>query len=582
MSIFTDVYVKAPKRSRIPLSHKVSMTTDFGKLTPILAIDCVPGDVFKLKSAVTIQTMPLLAPVLDNIEVRVDYFFVPNRLLWDSWSDFITAGPNGLDHPIHPYVLNSQVGFAADPKTGDIDPTNGIGSIADYFGLPVNIPGSQSPTGEDKVVSDNEHFNALPFRAYRKIWNEYYRDQNLQEEATEFTGSGHDVHEKYDIYYRGVKKDYFTSALPWAQRGPQVTIPLGDRAPVKAGAAPESERFYNGGIASNNSYHSFDTVSNVGDIKPLDFEVNSAYSTQYGREVSGPLVYYPSSDPRNNILFHNHDIAPQALLDSAINNSPDGFVYADLSASSGISINELRRLTAVQKWLEVNARGGARYIEQILAHFGVRTPDFRLDRPEYLGGTKSQILINKVTQTSATEASSPLGNFAGDGVMASLNSARKYRCDEHGWIIGIMSILPYNTYMEGIPRAFSRSDVFDYYFPEFQHLGEQAILNKELYGYYDQFFNPDGIFGYAPRYSEYKFMPNRLAGNLRGNMAYWSTGRFFGYEPALGPYFINTAYWREQYDRIFGTTDMTDNFVVSIYNKVDAKRPMKRHVNPSL
>lgn len=580
MSIFTDVYVKAPKRSRIPLSHKVSMTTDFGKLTPILAIDCVPGDVFKLKSAVTIQTMPLLAPVLDNIEVRVDYFFVPNRLLWDSWSDFITAGPDGLEHPIHPYVLNHQVGFAADPESGDIDPTNGIGSIADYFGLPVNIPGSQSPTGEDMVVSNSEHFNALPFRAYRKIWNEYYRDQNLQEEDPEFTGSGQDGKEKYDIYYRGVKKDYFTSALPWAQRGPQVTIPVGGAQPVKYGSQLD---FVETQLSENYSYES---ASERDLVNPhVDFESGSYI---YPRQEGRVFVTVDPNDPEEVTLQHKHEIWKPDLGEALKGSSSDnpnvpyqGF-YVDLSEASGISINELRRLTAVQKWLEVNARGGARYIEQILAHFGVRTPDFRLDRPEYLGGTKSQILINKVTQTSATEASSPLGNFAGDGVMASLNSARKYRCDEHGWIIGIMSILPYNTYMEGIPRAFSRSDVFDYYFPEFQHLGEQAILNKELFGYSDQFVDPDGVFGYAPRYSEYKFMSNRLAGNLRGNMAYWSTGRWFGSQPALGPYFINTAYWKQQYDRIFGTLNMTDNFVVSIYNKVDAKRPMKRHVNPSL
>ena len=550
MSIFTDLYIKKPKRSKQVLDHPYITTTDFGRIIPVLLEDLVPGDVFKCKSAVQLKLLPTLAPLMTGIEVRIDYFFVPNRLVWDDWETFITGGEDGTDSPIWPYI-----------QYGESDFDNTIGSLWDYFGLPPYIdPGAR---GNDDALNFNDdcYVSALPFRAYNLIWNEYYRDQNLQSEVTFDKTSGLDDQSPFYLLYRGLKKDYFTSALPWAQRGPAVTIPVGDSAPVKGDINIAST--INGITTTNGAYHKSSNQSqNVSDGDAQFF--------------GGALMSGADS------AVHTHGITPTS---ASVSSSATHDLEADLSEATGITINELRRLTSVQKWLERNARAGSRYVEQILAHFGVRTPDYRLQRPEYLGGEKQVIGMAEVLQTSET-ANSPQGSRAGVGFGNMLAKTRKYFAQEHGMVIGLMSIIPAsNLYCDGVQRKWTRQTKFDYFFPEFQYLGEQAILNKEVYAYIKPGYDQEGTFGYTPRYAEYRYHPGEITGQMRTSQAFWHLGRIFNNPVNLNQTFISTYYdlQSDQYDRIFPTSeDLGDRFSVIIQHFERLKRPMAKNPNPLL
>lgn len=557
MSIFTNLFVKPPKSSKINLSHDVSLTTDFGKLIPIYLEDVVPGDRFRISTEMVIKMLPTLAPVFSGIECRVDYFFVPNRILWNEWQDFITGGVDGTELPVMPTLSLTESGVLSHCA---------LGSLCDYFGLPAVIPpgvrGNESTLTPDYQVLNQ--CSILPFRAYAMIWNEYYRDQNLQDELLISLGSGPDTTTPIDLQYRGLKKDYFTSSLPWAQRGPQVDIPLSGSAPVVT--HPSGEGLV-GETEGNGSFY------------PSSSVVSSRVNTQlagYGGETIGMNGAFMSDNVVTDRQWtHTHGLSRQNL--------PDYEGVADLSEASAISINELRRLSAVQRWLEKNARAGSRYVEQILSHFGVRTPDYRLDRPEYLGGNKSVIGMSEVYQTSESNES-PQGNRAGVGFGASLNRSRSFRCDEHGWIMGIMSIIPQrNVYADGVERKWTRNDKFDFFFPTFQFLGEQAIKNKEIFAYKQEAYDSEGDFGYTPRYAEYRYHPSRITGEMRSTMAYWHLGRLFNVGPHLNGNFINSKESLGQYDRIFPTDEqLGDRFIVQMRNHVFAKRPMVKNPNPSL
>lgn len=557
MSIFTNLFVKPPKSSKINLSHDVSLTTDFGKLIPIYLEDVVPGDRFRISTEMVIKMLPTLAPVFSGIECRVDYFFVPNRLLWNEWQDFITGGVDGTELPVMPTLSLTETGVLSHC---------GIGSLCDYFGLPAVIPpGVRGNVGT--LTPDYQVLNQcsiLPFRAYAMIWNEYYRDQNLQDELLISLGSGPDTTTPIDLQYRGLKKDYFTSSLPWAQRGPEVDIPLSGAAPLKkvSGYTPD---FF------TDPQDTFQTQEGAALI-PGRQDATWNDGNTYEKVLNAP------TSSGYTVMEHNHTINNSEFIDN-IRNS----LTADLSAASAISINELRRLNAVQRWLEKNARAGSRYVEQILSHFGVRTPDYRLDRPEYLGGNKSVIGMSEVYQTSESNES-PQGNRAGVGFGASLNRSRSFRCDEHGWIMGIMSIIPQrNVYADGVERKWTRNDKFDFFFPTFQYLGEQAIKNKEIFAYKQETYDSEGDFGYTPRYAEYRYHPSRITGEMRSTMAYWHLGRLFNVGPHLNGNFINSRESLGQYDRIFPTDEhLGDRFIVQMRNHVFAKRPMVKNPNPSL
>lgn len=560
MSIFTNLYVKPPKSSRINLSHDVSLTTDFGKLIPIYLEDVVPGDRFKISTEMQIKMLPTLAPVQTGIECRVDYFFVPNRLLWNSWEDFITGGVDGTDLPLSPTIHRNG---------GDLYSYFEIGSLADYFGLPVAVPaGIRGTSALTPDLNELKKISALPFRAYAMIWNEYYRDQNLQNELVISKNSGLDSTTPLVLQYRGLKKDYFTSALPWAQRGPQVDIPLTGSVPLEHDFEPGD----NMKTTTNLGYRASD-----GSRLGANTSTSAAF-TNFSDVSSEDVELTAALNQERKSFFHEHNIPIDQLADELVDK-----MRGDLTDVSAVTINELRRLNAVQRWLERNARAGSRYVEQILSHFGVRTPDYRLDRPEYLGGNKSVIGMGEIFQTSESNES-PQGNRAGVGFGASLNRSRSFRCDEHGWIMGIMSIIPQrNVYADGIERKWTRSDKFDYFFPSFQFLGEQSIKNREIFGYAQDSYNPEGDFGYTPRYAEYRYHPSKVCGEMRGSMSYWHLGRLFNLAPALNGNFINSYQSLGQYDRIFPTDEqLGDRFIVQMRNHVYARRPMVKNPNPSL
>lgn len=550
MSIFTDLYIKKPKRSKQVLDHPYITTTDFGRIIPVLLEDLVPGDVFKCKSAVQLKLLPTLAPLMTGIEVRIDYFFVPNRLVWDDWETFITGGEDGTDAPLWPFVATDQSDVETD-----------IGSLWDYFALPATIPEGDRGNVQE-LYADGLSVSALPFRAYNLIWNEYYRDQNLQSEISFDKTSGVDTQSPCYLLYRGLKKDYFTSALPWAQRGPAVTIPVGDTAPVTGKIDVPVQMITN----DARDYYQDPAHSTPAVASDAQFDENGRLTGQTGSS--------------SFTAYHRH-----AIVGTARSEGTDVDLEADLSEATGITINELRRLSSVQKWLERNARAGSRYVEQILAHFGVRTPDYRLQRPEYLGGEKQVIGMAEVLQTSET-ANSPQGSRAGVGFGNMLAKSRKYYAQEHGMVIGLMSIIPAsNLYCDGVQRKWSRLTKFDYFFPEFQYLGEQSILNKEIFGYHAYNYNWDDSFGYTPRYAEYRYHPGEITGQMRTSQAYWHLGRIFNNPVHLNQEFITTGVplQSKQYDRIFPTSeDLGDRFSVVIQHYERLKRPMAKNPNPLL
>lgn len=548
MSIFDSIKVPKPKRSTFDLSHDVKLTTDFGRLTPFLCTEVMPGDSFKCESQVFARLAPMQAPVLQKMDVYTHYFFVPYRLLWSKWEEFITGGEDGLSMPAKPYVTLDQL---EEWKALN------IGSLADHLGLPIELP--------DKRLNGSIKVDDLPFRAYALIWNEWYRDQNLQEEIDiDFDMSGQvepstASGRRYFIQNRCWKKDYFTSSLPWPQRGPDMRLPMsGD---------PTLQRL---------SHKSPVMLQGGGSFTPTETMSLGVRKGDGGKD--NQLIAENRNGQQTDI-----SINPQQFLVNAENLGP--------------TINEFRRSLAIQKWLEANARGGSRYIEQILSHFGVVSSDARLQRPELLGGGKSPVLISEVVQTSpasGTESqnSDVLGGMGGHGVSAQNSHGFKRYFEEHGLLIGIMSFMPKASYDLGVQRMWSRFDKYDYPWPEFANLGEQEVLQQELYAKEDG--TPEAIFGYVPRYAEFKYMPSQIHGDFRFTMSYWHMGRAFSNPPQLNSDFVqcgstpSSGNQSQQLalDRIFaykGTNQAYfDHIWVQVYNKILAKRPLPYYGTPQI
>nr|DAP21876.1 MAG TPA: Capsid protein [Microviridae sp.] len=538
-NIFNSVKLKRPKRNVFNLSYESKLTVNAGELVPIMCKPVVPGDKFRVNTEMLVRLAPLVAPMMHRVNVFTHYFFVPNRLVWNQWEDFITKGVDGTDTPAFPTLKL--------PTT--VDTANGHrffgdSSLWDYLGLPsLNQIGNatfqtQSPNGVKAPVG--YEVSALPFRDYLLIYNEYYRDQNLTSEI-EFSRDGGSTeaiatNPLLMLRRRAWEKDYFTSALPWVQRGPEVTVP----------------------------------VSGAGGS--MDVELKSNAADQY---------FVSSSDSRptgklevvNGVLFATHESSSTSV---GAYLSPNNFqVNVD---EMGVSINDLRTSNALQRWFERNARSGSRYIEQILSHFGVRSSDARLQRPQFLGGGRVPVSVSEVLQTSSTDETSPQANMAGHGISASVNHGFTRYFEEHGYIIGIMSVMPRTGYQQGVPRDFRKFDNMDFYFPEFAHLGEQEIKNEELYlNQYDA--DNSGTFGYAPRYAEYKYSLNEAHGDFRGNMAFWHLNRIFTEKPNLNTTFVEC----NPSNRVFATAETSDDkYWIQLYQDVKALRLMPKYGTPML
>lgn len=498
MKLFSQVQNRKPKKNKFDLSHEKKLSMKMGNLIPMMVQEILPGDNFRVTSEIMMRLAPMIAPIMHRVNVYTHYFFVPNRIIWTEWEDFITGGKEGTSMPVWPHYSSGQVQIAKLAEK----------SLADYMGLPTIGVATQPTT-----------FSALPFRAYTEIWNEYYRDQNLTNEIAYSKSSGLQTSADFDltgvIRNRAWEKDYFTSALPWTQRGPEVTIPM--------------------------------------DVQVTDFQ----------NLAGGPFASQTITSDATGKVAGTGGVVQGTLV----------------GANTTATINDLRRSTRLQEWLEKNARGGARYIEQLLSHWGRAPQDARLQRPEYLGGGKQPVTISEVLANfGSTEI--PQGEMAGHGISVGNTNRFTKTFDEHGYVIGIISVLPRTAYMQGIPKHFTRTDKLEYAWPEFAQLGEQEIKNKELY-FTGAEATQNDTFGYTPRYSEYKYGVSTVHGEMKTNLDHWHIARKFSALPALTADFVEAD--PDETKRIFAVTDpTTDDLYVQIYNDISALRSLPYFGTPTL
>lgn len=545
-NIFNSIRMKRPRRNAFNLSYESKLTLNMGELVPIMCMPVVPGDKFRVNTESLVRLAPLVAPMMHRVNVFTHYFFVPNRLVWNDWETFITQGIDGEQKPVFPKFNLNMLSYSLLLQDGMFRD----GSLWDYLGLPSigkigTLADDKASPNSVNVPSAGFSVSALPFRAYQLCYNEYYRDQNLTDPISFSLDSGeilvNDLRNLLTLRRRAWEKDYFTSALPWLQRGPEVTVPVGG--------------------------DQFSTVT-------LDRSAgNQIVLNNNGKAANGELFAPGTAGVTGTLGWKNESGSSSgpAWLD------PNGTLKVDTS-QLGVNINDLRTSNALQRWFERNARGGSRYIEQILSHFGVRSSDARLQRPQFLGGGRMPISVSEVLQTSSTDETSPQANMAGHGISAGVNNGFKHYFEEHGYIIGIMSITPRSGYQQGVPRDFTKFDNMDFYFPEFAHLSEQEIKNKEIYLSDDANYN-EGTFGYTPRYAEYKYKASESHGDFRGNLAYWHLNRIFADKPNLNTTFVEC----NPSNRVFATSETEDDkFWVQLYQDVRALRLMPKYGTPML
>jgi hypothetical protein len=506
-------------RSKFNAQKTLKTAFDAGYLVPIYVDEVLPGDSFNCRMTAFTRLATPLFPVMDNMYLDTFFFFVPNRLVWSNWQRFMgERDPNpdsSIDYTI-PTMTSPTGGYA-------------VNSLQDYMGLPTvgQVDGSSTVT-----------HSALFTRCYNLIWNEWFRDENLQDSVSVDKGDGPDAHINYQLLRRGKRHDYFTSALPWPQKGDAVTLPLGDKAYVK--------------------YDTFEGTSLDG--KYFVGRENSGITYNYGNTVG------TDSGGVSNPSRHN--------------------LYADLGEATAATINSIRNSFQVQRLLERDARGGTRYTEIVRSHFGVISPDARLQRPEYLGGGSAPIVINPIAQQSATAATgtdTPLGTLGAVGTGLADGHGFSQSFTEHGIIIGLASVRADLTYQQGMHRMWSRNTRYDFYFPVFSHLGEQAIENREIYC--DGTANDDGVFGYQERWAEYRYKPSQVTGYMRstssGTLDAWHLAQNFGSLPTLNATFIED---NPPVDRVVavGSEANGKQFIFDAFFDVDMARPMPMYSVPGL
>lgn len=505
--VFNRVAKPEIQRSTFDRSHGYKTTLDAGQLIPIFVDEALPGDTFNISTSLFGRLSTPLKPIMDNMYLDVHFFSVPIRLVWDNWQKFNGEQANPTDS------TNFLIPISTAPAGGYAE-----GSLQDYMGLPTKIAGY-------------EH-SALFTRCYNLIWNNWYRDENLQTSVVVDTDDGPDTVTDYVVLPRGKRKDYFTSALPFAQKGTAVSIPLGSLAPV---------------ISNSNQPHVL------------------AGGTQRNLNVGGlNEVYITGAAAAGSFIWGN-----------------ESGLSTDLSTATAATINQLREAFQVQRMYEKDARGGTRYTELVRSHFGVTSPDARLQRPEFLGGTTVNINVNPISQQSATVAGgTPQGNLAAMGTVAHSGNSFVKSFTEHEIVIGLVSVRADLNYQQGLNRMWSRSTRFDFYWPSLSHLGEQAILNKEIYT--QGTAADEDVFGYQERYAEMRYKPSQVTGLFRSNatasLDMWHLSQEFSALPALNSSFIQEA---PPIDRIIAVPS-EPQFILDCYFNFKAARPMPTYATPGL
>lgn len=524
---FSQVPNSPIQRSVFDRSHDYKTTLDSGYLIPFFVDEVLPGDTFKLRVNAFVRMNTLIAPFMDNVFMDTFFFFVPNRLVWDNWQRFCGEKKNPGD----------STDFLIPSLSGTNTFTNG--SIFDYMGLPTGVA----------LDPANTPINALPFRAYNLIYNEWFRDENLIDSIPVLTTDGPDPVSNYTLKKRAKRHDYFTSALPWPQKGPSVDVGLTGNAPVVGFGDGQTWNFM-----SNTSYSGTQAV--LGN--PTDVLDNVGLQVFTNREQFSTATMIPIMQETNqsgrwaNIGNQDQssgtDIQPTRAIrgdgfylpNGILKNSSGLTPYADLSGVSAITINDLRQAFQIQKFYEKWARGGSRYTETLRVMFNVISPDARLQRPEYLGGTHSRVNVVPTAQTSSTDSVSPQSNLSAFGVLGDSAHGFNKSFVEHGYVIGLVCLRADITYQQGLNRMWSRRQLFDFYWPTLAHLGEQVVYNKEIYtqGTADD----NGVFGYQERYAEYRYKPSMITGKLRSTDAQtldvWHLAQKFDTLPKLNQDFI--------------------------------------------
>lgn len=457
------------KRSKHSLSHYRLLTCDMGELVPIGLMEVLPGDTIQHATSLLVRVSPLLSPVMHPVECKIHHWFVPHRLVWDNFEKFITGGPDGADATSWPKRIFTSGQIA-------------VGSLGDYLGHPINT----------QTISSS----ILPFRGYSLIWNEWYRDQDLQTELVVSKGDSTDTTSNILLQKTSWEKDYFTSARPWAQKGPAVVVPLGTEAPVKSDGTQPS-----------------------------------------GRGAAGAMgALITTGSPNPNIQVTN---TSAGAFDWGVDGTATTGLFADLTSATAVSVNDLRELFALQRFAEARARYGSRYTEY-LRYLGVRSSDARLQRPEYLGGGKQTLQFSEVLQTGVTTSGNSLGvgDMRGHGIGALRSNRYRRYFEEHGYVFSLMVVKPKTMYLQGQHKHWRRRTREEYFQKELQHIGQQEVTISELYANTN---NQETVFGYQDRYDEYRRSESGISGEFRTTLDFWHYGRIFTAAPTLNAAFVEST-----------------------------------------
>ena len=524
------------KRSKFSLSHYRLFSGRMGYMMPIGITECLPGDTFQQATSVFLRCSPLVTPVMHPVHVTVHHWFIPTRLLWDKWEDFITGGPDGMDASIMPTIkAPAEGGFA-------------VGSLADYMAVPSGIPSLE--------------VCALPFRAYALLYNECYRDQDLEQELPLSLESGLDSTTNTTLQRCDWARDYFTTARPWPQKGPAVYVPVNLTA--------AGEPTITGTVIGNGTPTFTGNFRDTPGTAP--FTVNGVQEREHQKVTYSDLQYNATST--NNSGWGNTGSGRVNL------SWGDPALKVNLQFQSGnpelgsVDINQLREAFALQRFEEHRALYGSRYVEY-LRYLGVKSSDGRLQRPEYLGGSRQTIQFSEVLQT-APGGDDPVGALKGHGIGAMRTNRYRRFFEEHGYVLTVMMVRPISVYMQGLSRMWNRRVKEDYYQRELQHIGQQEVLTKELYAGNAQ--GPTGddvVFGYQNRYDEYRWHESYVSGEFRNILNSWHMARDFANEPTLNADFINAV----PTTRIFAA-QQNDTLYCMANHSIQARRLMSKYGNP--